>query len=99
MDAHTWERPYVALDAMTSYDAIDPEVARSHGHIVKAAGISNVDYKLRFERYGKERSMQPPPSCGRIFPGYVVVRRLGTSGQYETWMPEHVFEDLYRGIG
>jgi hypothetical protein len=27
--------------------------------------------------------------------GHLVVRRLGTSGQYETWMPSDVFEELY----
>ena len=42
--------------------------------------------------------MKPPPSCGRIFPGYLVVRNLGKSDQYETWMPDHVFDELYERI-
>ena len=28
-------------------------------------------------------------------PGYLVVRRIGTAGQYETWMPDQIFEELY----
>jgi hypothetical protein len=27
--------------------------------------------------------------------GYLVVRKLGTPDQYETWMPGKVFEELY----
>jgi hypothetical protein len=40
--------------------------------------------------------MKPPPRCGRIFPGVIVVRNLGKKGQYETWMPEDVFEEMYK---
>ena len=43
--------------------------------------------------------MKPPPGTGRIFDGYLVVRKLGTSGQYETWMPALAFEDVYVAAG
>jgi len=55
---------------------------------VKATPLSNIEYKIRFERLKRENNMKPPPSCGRIFPGYVVVRKLDTPAQYETWMPD-----------
>jgi len=59
--------------------------------------LSNIEYKIRFGRFQRENNMKPPPSCGRIFSGYLVVRNLGTPFQYETWMPEDVFEELYEG--
>ncbi|WP_421885024.1 hypothetical protein [Methylibium sp.] len=39
--------------------------------------------------------MKPPPSTGRIFPGYVVIRRLDEPDQYETWIPDLGFDDSY----
>jgi hypothetical protein len=40
--------------------------------------------------------MKPPPGSHiHIMPGYLVVRKLGTPDQYETWMPDVVFEELY----
>jgi hypothetical protein len=42
--------------------------------------------------------MKKPPSCGRYFSGFLVVRNLGRKNQYETWMPEVVFEELYKKI-
>ncbi|GAB3512740.1 hypothetical protein [Pseudoxanthomonas daejeonensis] len=99
MDTYTPDRPFIAVEDMALFDAIGPDTSRKYGPKVKAAGISNVDYKVRFGKLGSAHTMQPPPSCGRIFPGYVVVRKLGTPDQYETWMPEHVFEELYRSCG
>lgn len=96
MDAHTWDRPFVAVEDMALYRAIDADAARRYGATVRAAAISNVDYKVRFQKLSSTRRMNPPPRSGRIFPGYVVVRKLGTPGQYETWIPEHGFTDTYR---
>jgi hypothetical protein len=39
--------------------------------------------------------MKPEPSHSRIFPGYLVVRKIDTKSEYETWMPDHVFEEIY----
>jgi hypothetical protein len=90
------DRPFIAQEHMSLFDAIDRDTSRRYGPKVKAAGVSNVDYKIRFSKLSSSQTMSPPPSCGRIFPGYVVVRKLGTPDQYETWMPDHVFEELYR---
>lgn len=96
MDPYSSDRPFTPQEQMALFDAIDRDASRRFGPKVKAAGISNVDYKIRFSKLSSSQSMNPPPSCGRIFAGYVVVRKLGTPDQYETWMPDHVFEDLYR---
>jgi hypothetical protein len=95
MDLYEYERPYITQDAMAFYKAGDAEAASRFGLTVKAADLSNREYGMRFERFAKSNNMRPPPSAGRIFAGYLVVRRLGTQEQYETWMPYQVFEDLY----
>ena len=96
MDILDWEeRPYVSLEQMAMYSARDPVTARNYGQRVKAVAISNRDYGYRYSRFKKGRAMRPPPSSGRIFLGYLVVRNLDTSEQYETWMPEHAFDELY----
>jgi len=97
MDIINWkDRPYVEVDAMDSYKAIDREAERKYGSVVKAAEISNRDYGYRFQKFEATRKMQPPPSAFmHIVLGFLVVRKLGTSEQYETWMPDHVFEELY----
>jgi hypothetical protein len=90
-----WNRPYVELAAMEHYEALDRKIAALYGKRVKATLLSNVEYKIRYGEFHATRRMKPPWSCSRIFPGYLVVRKLGTAEQYETWMPEHVFEELY----
>src|SRR6476619_2760755 len=97
MEEHDWDRPFIAQEKMALFDAIHRHTARMYGARVRAAELSNVDYKMRFEKLASTQAMKDPPSCGRIFAGYVVVRRLGTPEQYETWMPGDVFEELYRG--
>lgn len=96
MDPYSSGRPFVTLEQMALFEAVDRDTARRYGVKVRAAGVSNVDYKVRFSKLSSSQSMNPPPSYGRIFPGYVVVRNLGTTDQYETWMPEDVFVELYR---
>jgi hypothetical protein len=96
MEEHDWDRPYIAQDKMALFDAVDRDTARMYGGKVKAAELSNVDYKMRFGKLASTQTMKDPPSCGRIFAGYVVVRKLGTPEQYETWMPDHAFDELYR---
>lgn len=96
MSGYDFDRPFVSQKALPRYVAIDPTAAARYGRIVRATELSNVEYKIRFARLGRENNMKPPPSCGRIFGGFLVVRNLGTPEQYETWMPDHVFEELYR---
>ena len=100
MDLINWEeRPFVPVEQMSEYRARDPDTARKYGQVVRSAAIANVDYKIRYAKLNGTQSMQPPPSCGRIFLGNIVVRNLGTPNQYETWMPDHVFEELYEAVG
>ena len=95
MDAPDWKgRPFVPLEKMAIYIAIDSETARRYGSSVRAHEISNRDYKYRCKKHHNERAMRPPPSSDmHIYLGYLVVRKLGTPDQYETWMP--VFRELY----
>lgn len=95
MAGYDFERPFIAADKLTLYRAIDREVAQRYGKQVKATEMSNAEYKQRFEKFSAKQSMKPPPSTGRIFPGYLVVRRLGESDEYETWIPDVGFEDSY----
>jgi hypothetical protein len=90
-----FDRPFIAQDAMRTYQAIDSEIASRYGPTVRATDLSNREYGERFKRFGQSSNMKPPPSAERIFAGYLVVRRVGTREQYETWMPCHVFEDQY----
>jgi hypothetical protein len=92
---HDWNRPYTSHEKMAIFQAIDVEAANLYGKKIKAMELSNVDYKIRFGKLRTTISMRNPPGTGRIFPGYLVVRKIGTPNQYETWMPEHVFDDLY----
>ncbi len=95
MSEYRPDRPYIQEQDMVLFETVDAETASIYGAIVRAAKISNVDYKMRYAKFHAGASMKPPPSCGRIFMGYVVIRRLGRSDQYETWMPDHVFEEFY----
>jgi hypothetical protein len=95
MNGYDYDRPFVAEEALDQFTAIDIEVSRRFGKFVKATVLSNIEYKIRYGKLQKERNMKPPPSTGRIFAGYLVVRKLRTPEQYETWMPDHVFNILY----
>ena len=95
MDNYDYDRPYIGQTAMSLYIATDAGEAAKYGRTVRATELTNIEYKHRFERLKTENNMKPPPSCGRIFAGYLVVRKLGTSGQYETWMPPDAFEEIY----
>ena len=95
MDIFDSDRPFIPQDGMPIYVATDADTASEYGRTVKAIELSNIHYKIRFGKLHRANNMKPPPSCGRIFMGYLVVRRLGTKQQYETWMPDHVFEELY----
>lgn len=95
MDNYNYDRPYIRHEAMSLYTAIDVEEATKYGKTVRATELSNIEYKHRFDRMSTENNMKPPPRTGRIFGGYLVVRKLGTKAQYETWMPPDAFEEIY----
>jgi hypothetical protein len=81
---------------MDLFTAIRPSDARKYGKTVRAFVLSNRECQHRFNQLGKQNNMRPPPSSNiHIMPGYLVVRRLGTVSQYETWMPDQVFDELY----
>jgi len=90
-----YERPYLDANALPRFRAIDREEARRYGEFVRACELSNTQYDQRYQRLAKQNNMRPPPSHGRIFSGYLVVRRIDQRDQYETWMPDHVFEEIY----
>ena len=93
---HDFNRPFMEPTSMESYNARDKQTARRYGKTVKALTITNREYQQRFDMLADKSSMKPPPgSAVHIMMGYLVVRKLGTPQQYETWMPEDVFDELY----
>ena len=92
---YDFNRPFIKRKDLGKYNAIDKTVARRFGSIVLATELSNKEYKIRFGEMHNEVRMRPPPSSERIFAGYLVVRRLGTPHEYETWIPDHGFEESY----
>lgn len=92
---YDFSKKFMDSSAMDDYVSIDPETTKKYGSIVKAMPLSNREYQHRFDKLSSSRKMKPPPSSGRIFGGYLVVRNLGEAGQYETWIPEHGFEEVY----
>lgn len=88
-------RLFVDRSQLDEYVALDVDTTREYGKTVRAVEMSNVDYSVRHRKLAECQTMKPPPSHSRIFAGYLVVRKPGTKGEYETWMPDHVFDDLY----
>jgi hypothetical protein len=92
---YDFERPFIDATVLPQYRATDEEVARRYGRMVRATEMSNSEYATRYGRLAASNNMKDPPSHGRIFGGYLVIRKLGTSAQYETWIPDHAFEEIY----
>lgn len=90
-----YHRPLLPQGKMGRFVARDKETATRYGRVVLAAEMSNAQYAERHQHLAEANNMRPPPSHHRIFSGYVVVRRIGHSDRYETWMPEHVFAEIY----
>lgn len=97
--AYDFDKAYRPPDEMQLYTATDPKTRELYGHQVWAVELSNREYQHRFNKLSQSNNMKPPPSSGRIFAGYLVVRKLGSPGQYETWMPDHVFDEVYSRSG
>jgi hypothetical protein len=96
MTGYDFQRPYASVSTFAIYVALDDEVASRYGRTVRAIEMSNSEYGTRYNRLRIENNMKPPPSHQRIFSGFLVLRKLGTPEQYETWIPDHAFEDIYR---
>ena len=59
--------------------------------------LSNREYLRRFNRLAKTNNMKPPPSSHiHIMTGYLAIRKLGSPQQYETWIPNEAFEEMYK---
>ena len=97
MSEYDYNHPYLDLDSMDLFTATRPSDARKYGKTVRAIVLNNREYQHRFNRLGTKNNMKPPPGSHiHIMPGYLVVRKLATPEQYETWMPDQVFDELYQ---
>ncbi len=96
MTGYDFNRPYIGYEAFQTFKAIDPEIAAQYGETVIATELSNSEYNSRYAKFSKKNNMKNPPGAGRHkFMGWLVVRKYGTTGQYETWMPEEAFKECY----
>ncbi len=95
---YDFSKKFIDSNAMDDYLSTCPKTTKKYGAIVKGMFLSNREYQHRFDKLSSSRKMMPPPLSGRIFGGYLVVRCLGTAGQYETWIPEEGFEEVYKPI-
>ena len=92
---YDYNRPFVKRSDLCEYLATNRTVSKRYGPVVMATDLSNKKYKIRFDKMHNEHRMRAPPSSDRIFSGYLVVRNLGTPHEYETWIPDQAFEDIY----
>ena len=81
--------------AMDRYQAVNADIANKYGRIVRAIEISNREYRHRCDKLKSSRRMREPPSSERIFSGYLVVRNPDSGCEYETWIPDHGFDEIY----
>ena len=79
---------------MDKYIATDGDVSKRYGRI-RAIPISNCEYQHRYDKLSESRKMKPPPLSGRIFAGYLAIRNLDSETEYETWIPDDAFEEIY----
>ncbi|TNC82853.1 MAG: hypothetical protein C9356_03010 [Oleiphilus sp.] len=96
MQSYDPKRPFTTYNEFDEYIAADSKTATRYGKKVIAIELANIEYKFRYQKFRSTKKMKPPPSTGRIFSGFLVVRKVGTEEEYETWMPCHVFHELYK---
>ena len=96
---YDFSKKYMDKSAMDKYRATDASISKKYGSFVRAISISNREYQHRYDKLSDSREMKPPPSSGRIFLGYLVIRNLGSEKEYETWIPDHAFEEIYERVG
>jgi hypothetical protein len=95
MSGYDFNRPFINTSSLLEFRAIDSETASRYGKSVRASQMSNSEYAQRYMRMAQSNNMKAPPSHRRIFMGYLVIRKVGTPDQYETWIPDNAFEDIY----
>lgn len=95
---YDYTRPLIDASTLSMYEARDAVEAQLYGRTVRAIEMTNAEYAKRHRELASSHAMKPPPSHNRIFMGYLVVRKCGTKDEYETWMPDHVFEELYTAV-
>lgn len=83
---------------MDIYETSDRDIIKRYGKRVRAIEMTNREYGHRYSKLHDSRKMKSPPSSGRIFPGVFVVRNLDTDSEYETWMPDDVFDEIYSKV-
>lgn len=93
---YDFNKPYTKKSDLSIFTATDKETRKRYGNSVKALYLSNREYKFRYDKLHKQHKMKKPPLSGRIFGGYLVVRNLNTTNEYETWIPDHAFEEIYK---
>jgi len=96
--AYDFTRPLIDASTLSLYEARDAVEAQLYGKTVRAVEMTNAEYSKRHRELASSRTMKPSPSHKRIFMGYLVVRKCGTKHEYETWMPDHVFDELYAAM-
>ena len=95
---YDFSKKYMDKWAMDQFAAIDNDIGRRYGAVVRAIPLSNREYQHRYDKLKDSRNMKRPPSSERIFPGYLAIRRFGTKQEYETWVPDDAFEEMYKAI-
>ena len=91
-------KPFTSQKLTETFVAIDIDKILDNGQHVRATALSNLEYKIRFGRLEKKYNMKAPPNCEESSPGYLVIGKLGTPKQYETWIPDHLFDGIYEKI-
>lgn len=81
-----------------SFVAINVDALLDHGQHVRAIELSNVDYKIRFDRLGIRNNMNAPPDCQNFTSGYLLIGKPGARNQFEDWLPDHEFENIYKKV-
>lgn len=62
-----------------------------HGTTVLALEMSSADYDRRYTLLAARHCMKEPRNYRGLHRGFLVVRNVGTTEVYETWMARHVF--------
>ena len=96
---HDHNKKYLPNSEFEEFISIEHNVTKKYGKIVRAMLLSNREYQHRFDKLNTKYKMKEPPLSGRIFRGYIVVRNVDKKSEYKTWMPDHVFEEIYSKDG
>jgi hypothetical protein len=101
MNTYEKYRPFTSqnsIETFVAFVAIEVDTILDWGQHIRATEFSNVDYKIRFERLESRNNMKAPPRCDIVSSGYLVVGNPGAREQFEDWIPDHEFDELYEKI-